>query len=218
MKQVLNTQQVTDNLQKLFPGKDIKCTEVANSWDGAKFYIESNTTKVFITGRMVWVKPSLQSWGRYCAYCNQFGKMYQKIRTKQGTMIPFTISTRAKDKQRHEEIDLLLIACGIKAAKKEETDLNRLQKLSAKDYVNFYKLIKEVEVIEANLENKETFDRWGEPIGHQLTLSVKHTKGQFSFPMECITGNQDQDIEIQNIFLNLLGKPVTSKVSELMAA
>ena len=41
MKHKLTAMQVTANLQSLFPGKDIKCTEVVNSWDGNQFYIET---------------------------------------------------------------------------------------------------------------------------------------------------------------------------------
>lgn len=213
MKQILTTEQVTENLQRLFPGKDIKCTEAiaGDKWADPQFYIETNTTKLFIIGKMVWVKPSLYNWGNYCAYCNQCGKMYQKLRTKIGTCIPFTTSTRAKDKERYEQIDLLLIACGLKTVKNQDEDIKRLRQYKASDYVNFYKLIKEVEVTGSDLVYEQLYEGYGKYKDGKLMLSVTHTNGKFSFPIECITGFTDQDEQIQNIFFNLLGMATTSK-------
>ena len=135
--------------------------------------------------------------------------MYQKQRTaKLGTVIPFIYLPPKSSKEAREQADLLLQACGLKSPKKKDEDIARLREFGVKHYIEFYKLIKDIEVISSSLEYEDG----------KLLLSVTHKTGSFKFPIENITGYSDQDEQIQNIFFNLLGKPVTSKVNELVAA
>jgi hypothetical protein len=221
MKKILTAQEVTDNLQILFPGKDIKCTEVIEGrtkWNEANyFYIETNITKVVIIGKTIWVKPDIRSWARYIIYCKDTGAMYKKVRTaKLGTVIPFIYLPARNSKDAKEQADLLLQACGVKTVKINEDDLSRLRKFKAPFYVECYKMIKQIQVIESTLREEPICDRWGNENGMNFILSVTHTTGNFKFPIDMET--EEQKEEVTNIFLNLLGKPVTSKIKELIAA
>jgi hypothetical protein len=217
MKHELTITQVTENLQRLFPGKDIKCIDIVRSWDGSQFYIETNVSKIVVNGKMIWVKPDIRSWAQYIIYCKDWNKMYQKLRTaKFGTCIPFIFLPAKQSKKNKEYSELLLIACGLKTKKTKDEDISRLQQFKAPFYVECYKLIKQIQVIESSLQDETICDRWGNERGHKLMLSVTHTTGNFKFPIE--TGYTDQDEQIANIFLNLLGKPVMTKVTESIAA
>lgn len=222
MKQALTTNQVNDNLIKLFPGKAIECTEVIiDKWNPSYYYFTTKAGQFVLIGKMLWQKPTIKEWAKYIIYCKDSGIMYQKIRTKIGTLIPF-IYIKNKNfysvKDAKIQQDLILQACGLKSEKTKEDSLSRLQILKAKDYVTIYKMIKELDIVKATIENKEIFDRWNDPIGYKTVLTVCHTKGSFTVPMEGITGNDQQDDEIRNIFANLLGLKVTTYSSELIAA
>lgn len=221
MKKTLTACEITDNLKRLFAGKDIKCTEVISGgkWDSDFFYIETKFTKVVIINKTIWVKPSVRQWYEYLVYCKDFGIMYQKQRTaKLGTVIPFIYLPPKSSKEAREQADLLLQACGLKSPKKKDEDIARLREFGVKHYIEFYKLIKDIEVISSNLEYEKVYSGYGKYEDGKLLLSVTHKTGSFKFPIENITGYSDQDEQIQNIFFNLLGKPVTSKVNELVAA
>lgn len=225
MKQLLTAAQVTANLQTLFAGKQITCTETYDDRNKPYFYIETKRTKIVVVGKMVWIKPTIKEWADYLIYCNDFNPrngqrvMYQKIRTLVGTCIPFQY-LKKKDKEATEHANLLLQACGMKSARKQDSatdDINRLREFKCSSLIDIYKVIKEVTVIDSNLEYQQVYEGYGKYRDGNLMLAVTHKTGDFKFQIDCITGYKDQDEQIQNIFLNLLGKPVTSK-QELVAA
>lgn len=214
MKQTLNAAQVSENLKQLFSGREIKCTEVING----QFFIETKNAKVVVIGKAIWTKPTIKEWAKYLVYCKENNKMYQKVRTIKGTYIPFIYLPTKNAKQAKNEAEILLQACGLKTKREKDTDIATLHQWGAKGYIEIYKLIKELTVIDSCMEYEQVYAGYGKYKQGKLLLSVTHTKGHFKFPIECITGNYLQDQHIKNIFLNLLGKPVTTKEIELIAA
>lgn len=215
-KAILTPSQVNENLQRLFPNKAIVCTETFEDWNATYFYIETETSKVVVINKEVWIKPTINGWFRYMEYCKNSGAMYKKTRVKNyGTCIPFMF-LKGKNNPNKEHNDLLLHSCGLKQVKKED-DLTRLRSFKVPSYVEIYKLIKDVTVVNAERYDKPEFDHWKRETGNFIqSIKVTHKTGDFSFAIDNLTGYSDQDEQILNIFCNLLNLPLTSQ--QTMAA
>lgn len=135
---------------------------------------------------------------------------------------PYRPAKTYRGEPKDDTIEKLLIACGIKQPKKilEVTPEQRLKQLECPQLANIYKMMVTLSGLSGDLivkKKKKINTGWGwseevETNETYLSMTVNHDKGSFSFPIENYTGNQENDEEIQNIFLNALSLPVTSKM------
>lgn len=205
-KPPITVQQVTENLRRLFPGKEVFCTEIIQLWNDTCFYIETNMVKVVVIGKMVWVKPSIRRWADYIIFCNNTGAAYKKMRTKIGTCIPFLCRKGDRNKP---EAETLLVACGLKPdpAIRAANPVNRLRELGGQFYVQAYSVFKDVKIVSAYFYHAS--DRYNRD---RLFCAVITDSGSYKFPIEsALLVPADQD-EIQAIFGDLLG--ITLLVAE----
>lgn len=219
-KQFLTSDEVTANLQRLFPGKEIRCAEVElfvtkefNKGhfldiyhESPIFYIETNIMKVAVVGKQVLEKPSIKRWADYVMWCNDTGGIYSKTRTKLGTCIPFVYRKgRWARKGDNECADLILIACGLKKAPsiKEYDPIARLKEIGGKSYVEAYKIIQGAKVESAcfTRERMQHHQKEWVESPEQLHCRVTTDTGFYRFSIE-VPNHTD---EIMKIFSELLG-------------
>lgn len=215
-KPVITAAEVTANLRRLFPGKEIQCNEVEEQWnDRPHFYIETATTKVVVIGKQVWVKPTIQRWAAYLMHCNDGYGIYSKMRTKIGTCIPFVYLKKDRNKA---EAELVLMACGLKPEPKQTTPVQRLREIGGKTYVDIWNMLNMVQVTNAHFYHGK--DGWRNDC---LFCYVQTATGSYKFALPKLSNDRRQNIEdeIRGIFGQLLGitasVTIKPKLSEIAA-
>jgi hypothetical protein len=212
MKQ-LTKEQVTANIQRIFAdhsGKNGICA-IANGG----FYLLNFSERgmIAIDDKQVFVKwPGKEHLIKVQEYqydCQRRNLMVIKRQYLGMEFIPFIWYKKSADESTLKQHDQFLESVGIIKTKKPESDLTRIQQIGGKDYVNFYKLIQQVTVIDAYLEKKLPTDRRKEEIE---VLTIEHTTGKFCFPIIGQTFSEYN--QVANIFFNLLGMSATTKLSK----
>lgn len=195
MKYYLSIEQVNLNLNKYFAGKNGICVEAIKNCinDAYNYYIEFHlplkTIKAVVDSKkQVWVKQNEWKVKEYEKFCSDSKRLSAICQFKGDIYIPYVWDKKTMQPDHKTELEKILLCVGY-AKEKVQSPLQRLQAIAGKDYTTFYKLIKEVKLIAYQFEN----DR----------LNIWHSKGQFSFPITNINGNES-DNEIQNYFCELL--------------
>lgn len=193
MKQVLSKNQVNANLENA-GNLTVKCYKVEYS------HFNNEPYYYFTVG----LKALLIAFGKKVYYHELNG---ENIRTHKGMPLTFDEKEYVPllDKDDQEKI---LIHCGLIQPKKvkEQKPEERIKQICGGSLSLIYKMMLGLHDVTADLIEKE--DRYN---GKFLALHVTHSNGSFSFPIDGIAIDQDNNDEAQNIFFNALNLPVTSK-------
>lgn len=210
----LTTEQVNNNLKNYFKNQKITCLGFING-----SYILKARLKIFIDEKkQVYVKPDIDYAKQYYKHLSEFGgiKIKKRFIDETGEVyncIPYFFNMRSFDnvsfkyntRLQTELKNNLLTSVGYLKPKDEgKTDLQRLQEFKIPAYVQFYKLIKEVTVLNAEVKKDQVYAGYGKYVEGLEKLHITHKTGSFSFPIENID-QQHITKQIRAIFFNLVG-------------
>lgn len=206
-KALLTIEQVNENLKKQFPENQIICTEINEN----EIYIESDAMNIVVKENQIFKMATTESMMEYKKFIEGYHLAFVVKHFKYAVYIPFIYLRKLASNEVKEQESKVLIACGLKKNEQKQSPLARLKIIGGKSYVDFYKIIKEVEIIKAtNSIYIDYMDRKGE------TLIIEHTKGKFSFPIDNVSENSDG--ELKRIFYEIINVPVVEEIKRFQPA
>lgn len=218
VKQPLTAAEVTANLHRLFGRTDCQCTDVfqVDVW-GTKythFAMSFPRHDIIVDGfKKVYQVATPREVQEYERYSEYNGVMVTKeINGK--VCIPYNY---IKDKALKEHGELALMACGLKKEISDDDDVKRLRKLAGPQYVNIYKMLQGVTILSAKMNRKESKDFRGNVINVWYGMEIEYGNGNCNISLD-ITSNEEDNVEIRNIFCSLVGLPISSRVEMQEAA
>lgn len=193
-------EQINENLKKQFPGNQIACTEINEN----EIYIQSEIMNIVVTEKQIFKMATTESMMDYKKLTEDYHLAFVVKQFKYAVHIPFIPFRKiAGDKLKEQELKVL-IACGFKK-EKHASPLKRLMEIGGKMYVDIYKMIQQLEVTNAYLENHES------NYGLIERLTIEHTKGKCSFPIT--DGSEKEEGELKRIFFEAINFPLSHKMA-----
>lgn len=204
MKKQLTIEQVNENLEKYFPGKNGICISADESgYTDFLFIIEFRNEK-FIkiaidSKKQIWIMADSKAMADYNVYCHDFKKMMTQKQIGQSIYIPFS---KDIDENKNHYSDLLVCTGYKKEKTNDGSDIAFLQKEAGSTFVKIYRMIFQLEIIRSYVTQKITNN------GPVHLLTVIHSRGQFSFPIKGLSYDQDVERRIREIFYRALKMPI----------